>query len=109
MRFGPHLAFGLGMVVIETSPGSTQEYQLHSEPQGLRLVGRYASYDLATMMRDAGWQIVGVRSEAAERLLEKAGLLSAAVAVLPRSGGPFEWNAITSQPNDFSTHHRVGS
>jgi hypothetical protein len=72
------------MVVMEAPDGSTREYQLHSGPLGLRLVGTCASYDLATMMREVGWQIVGVRSEAARHLLAKAGLRSVAVPVLPR-------------------------
>jgi hypothetical protein len=93
-----------GMVVMEAPDGSTREYQLHSGPQGVRLVGRCASYDLATMMREVGWQIVGVRSEAARRLLAKAGLLSVAVPVLPLrwSVGPVghEWSAAAPRAND---------
>jgi hypothetical protein len=93
-----------GMVVMEAPDGSTREYQLHSGPQGLRLVGRCASYDLATMMREVGWQIVEVRSKAARRLLAKAGLLSVAVPVLPRrwSVNPVghEWSAVAPRVND---------
>lgn len=36
------------------------------------------------MMADTGWEIVGVRTEAAKRLLKAAGLLSAALPLLPR-------------------------
>jgi hypothetical protein len=92
------------MVVIEATDGSTREYQLRSDPQGLRLVGGCASYDLATMMREVGWQIVGIRSEAAKRLLAKAGLLSTTVPVLPRrwSIGPVghRWSAVAPRAND---------
>jgi hypothetical protein len=36
-----------------------------------------ASYELVVMMAGAGWEIAGVRTQAAKRLLKAAGLFSA--------------------------------
>jgi hypothetical protein len=71
-------------VVMLASDGSTREYRLRRTEQGLRLIGVHATYDLATMMNEEGWRIVGVRTEAAKKLLSRAGLLTAHVAILAR-------------------------
>src|SRR5262245_37387720 len=62
------------MVVIRTPNGATAEYRLCRAPEGLRLVQPCASYDLTTMIVDAGWRIVEIKTFAAGRLLQSAGL-----------------------------------
>jgi hypothetical protein len=63
------------MILIQTPDGGIHEYHLGPTPQGLRLFRACASYELGTMLRDAGWTIIGVRTETAKRLLARAGLL----------------------------------
>ena len=73
------------MVVIRTPDGATAEYYLRrTKDGGLRLELGCSSYDLSAMMENAGWQIVGVRSFAAKRLLLHAGLLTQSVSELPQ-------------------------
>jgi hypothetical protein len=71
---------------MQTGDGSIQEYRLCRTREGLRFVRPFASYDLASMMREEGWRIIGVRTGLAKRLLTTAGRLPAAVPLLPRSG-----------------------
>ena len=73
------------MVVIRTPDGATAEYRLRRTQTGLRLELRCASYDLVTMVLEAGWQIVGTRTHVAERLLLRAGLLTSEIDRLPPS------------------------
>jgi hypothetical protein len=73
------------MVIIRTPDGATVEYRLRRAERRLRAELRCTSYDLATMVQDAGWQIVGVRTFIARRLLLHAGLLTSSVEQLPRS------------------------
>ena len=71
------------MVVIRTLTGATAEFRLRRTETGLRLeLGPSASYDLLTMLED-GWRIEGARTHATERLLRRAGLLTADIARLP--------------------------
>jgi hypothetical protein len=72
------------MVVIRMPDGSNQDYHLRRTSQGLRLVRPCASYELVVMMAGAGWEIAGVRTQAAKRLLKAAGLFSADLPLLPR-------------------------
>ena len=72
------------MVIIRTPDGATGEYRLRQTANGFRLDLRCTSYDLMTML-EAGWQIVGTRTYAAERLLRRAGLLTSEIDRLPRS------------------------
>ena len=68
------------MVVIRMPDGSIQDFHLRCVSQSLRLVRPCASYELAMMVADGRWEIVGVRTEAANRLLRRAGLLPAVFA-----------------------------
>jgi hypothetical protein len=64
------------MVVIRTPDGATVEYRLRRTANGLRLELRCASYDLATMVLEAGlyqrivtdldalWRAVGLKAAA---------------------------------------------
>ena len=72
------------MVIIRTPNGATGEYRLRQTANGFRLDLRCTSYDLMTML-EAGWQIVGTRTYAAERLLRRAGLLTSEIDRLPRN------------------------
>jgi hypothetical protein len=83
------------MVVIRMPDGSTQEFHLRQTPHGLRLLRPSASYDLAAMMAEAEWTIVGVRTEAAKRLLRRVGLSAERLPLLPRHT---RWRA-TLAPN----------
>ena len=85
------------MVVIRLPDGSTEDYQLCQTPEGLRLVGRGASYALTAMLSDAGWRIVGIRSESAKRLLKVAGLLTDSDAILPRRT---RWRTSLGRPSE---------
>jgi hypothetical protein len=73
------------MVVVRLPDGSTQEFHLRQTPHGLRLLRPSASYDLAAMMAEAGWIVVGVRTEVAKRLLRRVGLATERLPTLPRS------------------------
>ena len=72
------------MVIIRTPDGATGEYRLRPTADGFRLDLRCTSYDLTSML-EAGCQIVGTRTYAAERLLRRAGLLTSEIDRLPRS------------------------
>jgi hypothetical protein len=76
---------GRHMVVIRTPDGATVEYRLRRTGRCLRAELQCTSYDLATMIQDAGWQIVGVRTFVARRLLLHAGLLTPSAEQLPLS------------------------
>ena len=45
------------MVVIDLPDGSTSEYALDDSDRALRLVSRYASFDLMTALTELGWRI----------------------------------------------------
>ena len=85
----------VGMVVIRTPNGATAEYRLRQATSGLRLELAAGSYDLLTML-EAGWQIVGTKSYAAERLLRRAGLLTSDINRLP-PGRRFRWARVTGE------------
>jgi hypothetical protein len=68
------------MVIIQTSNGMTGEYRLQPSDRGLRL-GRCVSFDLRTMVMDAGWCIQAVKTARARKRLRWAGL-----AILPQCG-----------------------
>jgi hypothetical protein len=68
------------VVVIRMPDGSIQDFHLRGVSESLRLVRPCASYELAMMVADGRWEIVGVRTEAAKRLLRRAGLLPAVFA-----------------------------
>jgi hypothetical protein len=70
------------MVVMHIPNGPTAEYRLVGSKSGLRLVRSCASYDLLTMVRDAGWRIVEVKTDLAWRRLRRA--------FGPRAAGPIE-------------------
>ena len=55
------------MVAIHIPDGSTAEYRLRASRSGLRLVRSCVSYDLITMVRDAGWRIVEVKTDLVSR------------------------------------------
>jgi hypothetical protein len=58
------------MVVIETPDGTQSRYHLAPSRDGWRLVHRYASYDLLTMIQ-SGWSILVVEGEADRSRLEQ--------------------------------------
>ena len=94
------------MVVIRLPDGSTQDYHLGRTPHGLRLVRPCASYELSVMLADAGWEIVGVRTEAAKRLLRSAGLLVDTPLILPcrtRWRTSFDRRGSAEAPQGFSS------
>jgi hypothetical protein len=54
---------------MQLPDGSTCEYRLQATKWGLRLVRSCASYDLLTLVRDAGWTIREVKTDIARRRL----------------------------------------
>jgi hypothetical protein len=60
------------MLLMELPDGTTCEYRLRAAKHGLRLERSYASYDLLTMVRDAGWVIRDVKTKIAHRRLMRA-------------------------------------
>ena len=76
------------MVMIRMPDGDTQDYHLRASRHGLRLVRACASYDLMAMIREGGWTIAGVRTRAAKRMLEKAGLLDGVAVLVAPSASP---------------------
>jgi len=60
------------MIVMELPDGTTCEYRLRATKRGLRLERSCASYDLLTMVRDAGWAIREVKTEMAHSRLLRA-------------------------------------
>ena len=69
------------MVVMQLPDGSTCEYQLRATKWGLRLVRSCVSYDLLTLVREAGWTIRDVKTDIARRRLAQV------FGVSPRSSG----------------------
>ena len=59
------------MVVMRLPDGTTCEYLLRKSKDGLRLVRPCASYDLLTLVRDAGWSIQEVKTNLERKLLSK--------------------------------------
>jgi hypothetical protein len=60
------------MLLMQLPDGTTCECQLRSTKWGLRLVRRCASFDLLAMVRDGGWVIREVKTDAARRHLARA-------------------------------------
>ena len=60
------------MVVMRLPDGTTCEYRLQQTNNGLRLVRSCASYDLLTLVRDAGWRIETVKPHLARQYLALA-------------------------------------
>jgi hypothetical protein len=54
------------MVLMRMPDGTTCEYWLQPSKWGLRLTRSCVSYDLATMLRNAGWRIQEIAGECAE-------------------------------------------
>jgi hypothetical protein len=69
------------VVVMQLPDGSTCEYRLRTTKWGLRLVRSCASYDLVTLVRDAGWTIREVKTDIARRRLAEV------FGTTPRSSG----------------------
>ena len=57
------------MVVMQLPDGTTGEYRLRSTPRGLRLERSCASYDLLTLICEAGWVIREVKTDIARTRL----------------------------------------
>jgi len=51
------------MVVMQLPDGSTGEYTLDDSDHALRLVSRYASFDLITALNESGWRILDVTTD----------------------------------------------
>ena len=94
------------MVVIRTLDGATAEYRLRRTADRLRLELAFASYDLVTML-DAGWQIVGTKTHAAERLLGRAGLLTSDIERLPPARRLRWRRSLYKAPNERIAHAPV--
>jgi hypothetical protein len=60
------------MVVMKLPDGTTCEYLLQKTEDGLRLVRPYASYDLLTAVREAGWRIQEVKTDLERKRLVRA-------------------------------------
>jgi hypothetical protein len=60
------------MLVMRLPDGTKCEYRLQSTNRGLRLVTSCASYDVVTMVRDAGWTIDEVKTDIARKRLRRA-------------------------------------
>jgi hypothetical protein len=69
---------------MQTPMGHVGEYELHATERGLRLVARCASYDLMTMVRDAGWKVAAAEDDE-RQLLQQADITVAAQARSPRT------------------------
>jgi hypothetical protein len=52
------------MVLVLLPDGTTCECRLQQTEHGLRLVRACASYDLHTMLQEAGWRILEVKTAA---------------------------------------------
>ena len=60
------------MLVMQLPDGTTGEYRLRSTARGLRLVRSCASYDLLTLVCEAGWIIREVKTDIARTRLMRA-------------------------------------
>ena len=60
------------MLVMQLPDGTTGEYRLRSTPRGLRLDRSCASYDLLTLVCEAGWIIREVKTDIARTRLMRA-------------------------------------
>jgi hypothetical protein len=60
------------MVVMRLPNGTTCECLLRNGKDGLRLVRRYASYDLLALVREAGWRIEAVETDLERKRLARA-------------------------------------
>jgi len=72
------------MVIVQLPAGSTAEYELDDSDGGLRLVSRYASFDLMTALNESGWRIVDATTDR-ERERMTACLRGAKTLTLKRS------------------------
>ena len=68
------------MVVMRLPDGTTCECLLRNTKYGLRLVRPCASYDLLTLVREAGWRIQAVKTSLDRKRLARAFGRSPAVA-----------------------------
>ena len=91
------------MVVIRTPNGATAEYRLRHAASGLRLEMPTASYDLLAML-NAGWEIVGTKTHAAERLLRRAGLLTSDIERLPPARRSRWCRSLMTAPRERTVH-----
>jgi hypothetical protein len=100
---GPPFAREPRVVVIRTPNGDTAEYRVRRTAQGLRLELQTASYDLLAML-NAGWQIVGTKTHAAERLLRRAGMFTSDIDRLPPARR-FRWRrTLIEAPRESFIH-----
>jgi len=60
------------MVVMRLPDGTTCEYRLLQTKSGLRLLRPCASYDLLTLVRDAGWRIETAKTHLERKYLALA-------------------------------------
>ena len=60
------------MLVMQLPDGTLGEYRLRSTPRGLRLERSCASYDLLTLICEAGWIIREVKTDIARTRLMRA-------------------------------------
>ena len=86
------------MVIVSMPDGTTKAYRLRRTREGLRVELRWTSYDLVTMVDEAGWRIVAVETETAKRLLASAGLLTGDVKLPTRH----RWRGSVGQGNRFN-------
>ena len=71
------------MVVMQLPDGSTGEYALDDSDRVLRLVSRYASFDLMTALNELGWRILDVTTDRERERITVPASVSAAAAALP--------------------------
>jgi hypothetical protein len=71
------------MVVMQLPDGSTGEYALDDSDRVLRLVSRYASFDLMTALNELGWRILDVTTDRERERITVLASVSAAAAGLP--------------------------
>ena len=71
------------MVVMQLPDGSTGEYALDDSDRVLRLVSRYASFDLMTALNELGWRILDVTTDRERDRITVLASVSAAAAALP--------------------------
>jgi hypothetical protein len=57
------------MVIMELPDGTAVEYALDDSDPALRLVSRYASFDLRTALTELGWRIRDITTDRERRLL----------------------------------------
>ncbi len=90
-------------VVGRAANGETVESRLRHDARGLRLELSAGSYDLLAML-DEGWQIVGTKTYAAERLLRAPGCLPSAIDRLPRAHRCHWRRSLRNEPDEGISH-----